>query len=145
MCSENHLSLLANAAATDKAGKDAAFKLLIAENIRSLNHRYPGDEDWDDASEMVRREAPASELVEQALKARPARSVWNFDGALSAKALATQIVKCCDCYDYQACETDDYERSEAKALVEKIRAQAIEIGGESSGSKLYDAMVWGLY
>jgi hypothetical protein len=144
MCSENHLSLLANAAGDDTAAKDAAFKLLVAENLRSLNHRYPGEDDWD-GSDMVRREAPASELVEEALKARPARSPWQFDGALSAKVLATQIIKCCDCYDYQACETDDYEQSEAKALVEKIRAQAIKAGGESDKSKLYDQLMWGLY
>jgi hypothetical protein len=145
LCSENHLSLLANAAAIDPAGKDAAFALLLAENLRSLQHRYPHYPDmWEDADKSARIEAPASELVEQALKVRLPRSPWKFDGALSAKVLATQIVKACDCYDYQACETDDYKQSEAAALVEKIRAQAIEIGGEKSGSQLWDAMLWEL-
>lgn len=142
MCSDLHISLIANAASGEAAGKDAAFKVLIAENVRSLNHRYPGEESWGE-DEAVRIEAPASELIASAMAERSPRS-RRFAGELNVVALATQIVKACDCYDYQACETNDYQQSEAAKLVEQVRQQAIEIGGEQSGGKLYDQMIWGL-
>jgi hypothetical protein len=141
LCSEIHLSLIANAVSGEAIEKDKAFAVLLDENIRSLEHRYPHDPDMTEGANLyVRHEAPASELIARALAVRPARQ-RKFDGELSVKLLATQIVKACDCYDYQACETDDYPQSEAAALVEKVREQAIEIGGEKSG-RLYDQLLW---
>ena len=43
LCSENHLSLIANAASTEPVERDNAFALLVAENLRSLFARYPSD------------------------------------------------------------------------------------------------------
>ena len=79
-------------------------KLLAAENVRSLRHRYPKDsyeaeEGTPDAAAIARwREAPLS------------------PGAM-LKALA--------CFDYQSCETDDYRQTPAAALVERMRTDAI--------------------
>ncbi len=36
-----------------------------------------------------------------------------------------QVIKACDCYDYQACETDEYERSMAADYIRQIRSMAI--------------------
>ena len=36
-----------------------------------------------------------------------------------------QVLKACDCYDYQSCETDDYPQSEAKRMIETIKTWAI--------------------
>src|ERR1051325_11534357 len=36
-----------------------------------------------------------------------------------------QTLKACDCFDYQACEVEDYDRTEAAAIVDAIRSAAI--------------------
>ena len=58
--------------------------------------------------------------------------------------LFTQIVKTCNCYDYQACETDDYDASEAAQLVHGVRNTALEAAGKPDG-KLYDDLLWSIY
>lgn len=45
---------------------------------------------------------------------------------LGADARAVQVLKACDCYDYQACEVDDYDRSLAAKIVDSIRRMAID-------------------
>lgn len=49
-----------------------------------------------------------------------------------------QVLKLCNCYDYQACETADYENTLACALVDRIRSACIiSLPG-------YDDCEWGL-
>jgi hypothetical protein len=76
-------------------------RILLDENERSVRHRYPGDEDStaDSASYNFRRFAPLPE--------------------------AMIILKACDGFDYQACETDNYEQSVAAIIVNAIRGSAI--------------------
>ena len=137
--STNHLSLIANAAATEPADQDNAFAVLIAENLRSLFARYPHDH--AEAHEMTRRDAPAFALAAEAL----AKYEKPPQGAFSARTLvATQIVKACDCYDYQAYETNDYDQSEAADLVRSVREEAIATGGHAHGNALYESLMWGL-
>jgi hypothetical protein len=70
---------------------------------------------------MTLRDAPAYALVTEAL----AECERQPQGPFNARTLvATQIVKACDCYDYQACETNDYDQSEAAALVDRVREEA---------------------
>ena len=50
---------------------------------------------------------------------------------MSAKVLfervsPVQIIKACNCYDYQACETDDYQQTDANRICDAIRASAID-------------------
>lgn len=71
--------------------------LLYAANVRSVNHRYDETE-------------PFGNFV--------FRWVINLPSTLA-------ILKACDCYEYQACETDDYPQSEAAAVINAIRAWAI--------------------
>lgn len=48
------------------------------------------------------------------------------------------IIKICNCYDYQACETDDYEKTPAGRMVDAIRSKAIrQLPG-------YEEAPWGL-
>lgn len=35
-----------------------------------------------------------------------------------------QLLKACDCYDYQSCEHPGYDQSQAKELIEELRAMA---------------------
>ncbi len=48
-----------------------------------------------------------------------------------------QVIKACDCYDYQSCEHDEWETSEAKTFTETLRrAAAHAVAG-------YDDAKWG--
>ena len=81
---------------------------LVDENYRSVNYRY--DED--------------SQPHE--FKYTPRRSFTPVE-----------IVKLCDCYNYQTCETPDYKHTEAWAIVNALRERAIHrLAG-------YDDAPWG--
>lgn len=102
-------------ASTRQTATDWIGQILHAENVRSVNHRYYSHEPAD----LYRfREHPA------ALRLDPL-------------ALVVQVLKCCACYDYQACETDDYAQTDAARIIQDIRTAAIHaLPG-------YDAAKWG--
>jgi hypothetical protein len=77
-------------------------RILLRENERSINARYP------DQIDMV--DEPAENYV---FKSWP------------APLSAVSILKACSCFDYQACETDDYDKSLAWTIINAIRARAI--------------------
>lgn len=78
-------------------------RMLLAENVRSVLTRYPQHSE----AHLLRRMV---ELYE-----------YTADGhELSPE----DIISMCDCFDYQACETDDYDVTEAADLVERIRRAA---------------------
>jgi len=156
LCGENHLSLLANVASDDSTEQDRIFAVLLRENLRSLQTRYPNDIDEYKAeaapfkrhTESTRKLIKASfgryAKLKQSDEIVSRRAVAIQIGIVSSVAIATQIVKCCDCYDYQACETADYKTTEAAKLVDKIREDSVFVGGRTKG-ELYDQMTWGLY
>jgi hypothetical protein len=79
---------------------DAIGEILRAQNERSVNARYPHHvETWV---------SPTYRHVDLPL---------NLDDAGLACILAY-----CDCYDYQACESGDYETTTAHAIIASIRA-----------------------
>lgn len=80
-------------------------RILLAENMRSLGHRY-GE---TDAEEMTGDEGDSTYRFRR----------W------SAPLSAVSILKGCDCFDYQACETSDYESTLAHTIVDAIRHNAI--------------------
>ena len=43
-----------------------------------------------------------------------------------AQCTPVEIIKLCDCYDYQSCETRDWETTEAFAICAALRAAAID-------------------
>lgn len=106
---EYHLSILgraASAASTHsgrqiRTGYDAITsemhaQTLYAENVRSVQYRY---------SESG------------------AAPVMTFDSRAFRGILdPVQVIKAAHCYEYQACETPDYERSEAAKLIARIIA-----------------------
>jgi hypothetical protein len=82
-------------------------RILIDENERSVRHRYPGC----DASEL-----PGTDGQDSAnYKFRR----WRMCGD------ALVILKACDGFEYQACETDNYEQSLAATIIRTIRNYAI--------------------
>lgn len=87
--------------------------VLFAQNVRSVNARY---QDSDPA---------------HGFKFAPALGLLSYLSAV-------QIIKACHCLEYQSCETDDYESTEACAILRGIvkRACAALPG--------YDAALWGM-
>lgn len=75
-------------------------RILIAENVRSIQCRYPDDDGEDDTASyyFTRWVEPVSGVA---------------------------ILKGCSCFDYQACETSDYETTLAHTIVDAIRHHAI--------------------
>jgi hypothetical protein len=145
LCSEEHINLLVNA--SDDPHCEDNFKMLVKENIRSLGARYPGRDFLDgwkkDARRFKFKSHRPAEIVTAALANDPHRDkrgpINCKDGA---RITATQILKACACYDYQACETDDYYDTKAAKFVNAVREKYLS-KGEAKGS-LYDAMLWGL-
>ena len=74
---------------------------LLAENNRSIHARYGDDE--------------SAHVNSYAYSANP-----KFE-----KLDAADIIQACDCFDYQACETDDYKESLAYLIVDRIRSAAV--------------------
>ena len=73
-------------------------QILVDENYRSVNYRYQETE----------------QPYTYEYKPNPMR-VWK----------PVEIIKACNCYDYQACETEGYKNSEAHDIVHRIRELAI--------------------
>lgn len=108
--SDYHLNVLVHYASregcTYRAGGDwhhvrmkeqVVMQMLHNENVRSVNYRYAT---VDGPGEMT------------------FRPVWR-------DVSPVQIIKACDCYDYQACETPDYYETPAASLIKQIRKAAI--------------------
>ncbi len=88
---------------------DKIGSILWAENNRSVNHRYTES-----------NETPGYQ--HQPLM-RPSTPV--------------EIIKACNCLNYQSCETADWDQTEAHAILDAIRERAIrELPG-------YDEAEWG--
>lgn len=73
-------------------------QILLDQNYHSVNTRYKENDS-----------APA----------------YRFKPILSRQFKAVEILKACNCYDYQACEDDDYDKTNAHAIIDAIRHSAI--------------------
>ena len=82
-------------------------KILLAENERSVGHRY-GETDPDDMPGTTGEDSRN----------------YKFR-RFGANLTCLSILKACDCFDYQACETEDYEASLACRIVNCIRGYAV--------------------
>jgi len=81
-------------------------RILLTENERSVKYRYPG-ETTDTLPGTIGEDAVS----------------YKFKPFYGLPAVA--ILKACSCYDYQACETDDYQESVACKIIDAIRGRAI--------------------
>lgn len=80
----------------ETAGRVGA--MLLAENMRSVNFRYREDE-IEEPYQFVKLHGTPNPLI---------------------------VLKALDCYEYQACEHDDWADSEAHAFCEALRHRAIQ-------------------
>ena len=94
--------------------------MLWRENIKSVSHRY---------NDRTSATLPGSHGRE--ITARDFRGLrWmSFD--------PVQVIKACQCLDYQSCEHDDWEQSEACAFLQALKAS------ECHRLRGYDAAEWG--
>lgn len=84
--------------------------MLWAENVRSVNYRYE-EEEWEEVYQYTRFTLPLP---------------------------AVAVLKLIDCYEYQSCEHDEWETSEAHEFCESLRRAYI---GLLPG---YNEAPWGL-
>lgn len=77
---------------------DLIVGILTTANVESVNYRY----DEDTVLAPVKYESVATAFISP-----------------------IQIVKLCDCFDYQSCEVDDYEDTTAASIIRTIRNNAI--------------------
>lgn len=89
---------------------DELGQILVNENYRSVNHRY--------------RERSEAERY----------SFREYTGPLHA----IQVIKACNCLDYQSCENNDYRQTQAATIINEIRKTACtKLPGYNEG-------VWGV-
>lgn len=74
--------------------------ILLAENYRSVNFRYRESEPYENDY------------------------VFDF---YPRTVTPVEALKGCSCFDYQACETEDYEESDAALIIRGIRDTAIRL------------------
>ena len=70
---------------------------LVDENYRSVNYRYNEDTQPETFKNIPQRRFSPVELI-----------------------------KACDCYNYQSCETPDWKETEAYAIMQMLRERAID-------------------
>lgn len=89
---------------------DLIARILYKANVDSVNYRYREHE--------------------------PAASFKYKTAGVYAKPI--EIIKACDCFDYQACEVPDYDNTAAAKLIDSVRRAAIRaLPG-------YDGASWGI-
>lgn len=86
--------------------------ILYCENVRSVQSRY-SDCEHDDLPGPI--EKPEMLTVTN-------RDLFELG---SGMLKAVDILKMCDCLEYQSCETDDYRNTPAFKLLDRIRGAAI--------------------
>ena len=111
---------------TRRTAMDIVGQILIDENYRSLSARY-----GERAGELFNSNA-------QDDKPHTYRFAEHSSAIDSDRiARAVQVLKSAACYDYQACESDDYEQTDAARIVRDIVQAAIHsLPG-------YEAAQWG--
>ncbi len=87
-------------------------EMLVLENVRSVNHRYP------DTGTLP---GPNDELAEWATA---------YDTPLTAlrrgrRPTAVEALKLVDCYEYQSCEHDGWRTSQARRFCDALRSRVV--------------------
>ena len=99
-------------------------ELLIRQNIRSVEARYP---QYGEAGGLLN--CPAEEYVQKCIST--AEKIRTYDTPYH------ELVALCDTYDYQSCETTDYHSTNAFWFVNQVRKRAAR--GMSDQIKLRSA------
>jgi hypothetical protein len=103
-------------------------RVLLAENERSINARYP---------DTINNPENMPGKIGEDLLGYKFRYFEPFIHMAHTQK-CVWVIKNCHCFDYQACETDDYDRSIAKRIIGTIEAEAI------NALPGYDKAPWGI-
>lgn len=119
LCQEHHIAYLAQYYAKDNSGRASdVAEVLARANLASLCARY-GDDDTDDASGLYIAEC--RRLADSAF--------WHhFE--------PSQVINSARCFDYQACEVNDWEHTRAAEICQQIISDAVR-------SFKKDSDIWG--
>jgi hypothetical protein len=90
--------------------------MLWMENVKSVKCRYDDHDDDNLPSPNAEIDAPLVSRY-QVTRADFNGTVWNHTDPV-------QVLKSCDCYEYQSCEHNGWPKSEAHAFIEALRARA---------------------
>lgn len=91
---------------TSDCDPDETGRMLWRENLRSLTARYPDDEDGGRPGPVDFSDADVDEYT------------YRDPGFIPTPG---EIFQTIGCYDYQSCEHDGWDDSEAKAWTENLR------------------------
>lgn len=114
--SHDHIDALLTFTKDRTMDRTETGRLLLKENVRSVAHRYPGDS-----------EADLPGKCGETADGYKFRYFEPFSPAANMPAAkkAAWVLKACQCFDYQSCETDDYEQSAAWKIIRSIESEAI--------------------
>lgn len=110
----DHIAYLVQAGTSRSVGLDDSMsdasklqlgQMLWDENVKSVQARYPGDQ-----------ELPGPCAHDYVYPERNYPWFRTFD--------PIQVLKACDCYEYQSCEHEGWSASAAKRYIEDLRARA---------------------
>lgn len=137
LCSQDHLNLIVN---STPIPSENMFNILLQENLRSLAARYGEGTDKNCASDYAFEEISPSDLIARVYsESDSSASLYPaIKNELTEERVIAQIRKACDCYEYQACETDDYKQTLAARLIDLIRDTYPE------NEKLENEAIWGI-
>jgi len=96
----------------DRAEQTWLGQMLWAENVKSVSYRYRDDE--------------TSELPGVVEEAEGGFQYGDHKPWSSSPITPVQVLKACDCYEYQSCEHPEWKQSEAYAFIQALRERAIE-------------------
>lgn len=117
-----------------------SFDLVMYSHNRSLG-AWCEDETWARAAAILwdaNRASVTARYPHETGMDGGAYDPTTYWSGPNAPVNPVEVLKLCDCFDYQACEADGYEESIAAALVQRIRQDAIcRLPG-------YDAAPWAL-
>lgn len=90
---------------------DEIGRILLTENVRSVEHRYPSDEPDN---------LPGT--IGETVKGYSYLRWWPF----KTRALTpVEVMKAIDCLEYQSNEHDEWEESQAHRICQDIRSAAV--------------------
>lgn len=121
-CSWYHDNKRHTLESSDSTRAAEVANMLWRENIKSVSHLYPGE-----SSATLPGPVDKSGFT-----------ITEADVELCFDRIdPVQVIKSCDCYEYQTCEHDGWESSEACAFITALRRSAC------SSLPGYDAAEWG--
>jgi len=90
--------------------------ILYCENIRSVQHRYPQDKTLDDLP---------GEINKPDFLTVTASEFWDQFTDIRFAVPPLHILSMCSCLEYQSCETNDWQKTLAYRLIQRIKDAAI--------------------